>query len=212
MNRQSDAVVLLGGSGHAKVVAEIISDAGQYRLAGYLDRVPPSMPLPGLQYLGHDGELDRLRSDGIRHAFVAIGANNIRGRLGRELLEKGFLLASAISPHATLSKSAKIGIGTAIMAGAVVNAEAVIGNNAIINTGATIDHDCVIGDDAHVAPGCSIAGNVTVGNGAFLGVGARVIPGVTIGDGATVGAGAVVIRDVPAGEVVVGIPARAIHR
>ena len=49
-----------------------------------------------------------------------------------------------------------------------------------------------------------------VERGASLGSGCVVLGGVRIGEGALVGAGAVVTRDVGAGEVVAGIPARAV--
>ena len=49
-----------------------------------------------------------------------------------------------------------------------------------------------------------------VERGASLGSGCVVLGGVRIGEGALVGAGAVVTRDVGAGEVVAGIPARAL--
>jgi UDP-2-acetamido-3-amino-2,3-dideoxy-glucuronate N-acetyltransferase len=49
-----------------------------------------------------------------------------------------------------------------------------------------------------------------VGRGASLGSGAVIMGGVTIDERALVGAGAVVTRDVGAGEVVAGVPARAL--
>jgi UDP-2-acetamido-3-amino-2,3-dideoxy-glucuronate N-acetyltransferase len=49
-----------------------------------------------------------------------------------------------------------------------------------------------------------------VERGATLGSGCVVLGGVRIGEGALVGAGAVVTRDVGPGEVVAGVPARAL--
>jgi acetyltransferase-like isoleucine patch superfamily enzyme len=51
-----------------------------------------------------------------------------------------------------------------------------------------------------------------VEDGASIGSGAVILAGVRIGEGALVGAGAVVTRDVGSGELVVGVPARAIIR
>ncbi len=51
-----------------------------------------------------------------------------------------------------------------------------------------------------------------VGRRASIGSGAIVMGGVTIGAGALVGAGAVVTSDVAPGEVVAGVPARALRR
>src|SRR5437870_2600887 len=49
---------------------------------------------------------------------------------------------------------------------------------------------------------------VTTEAGAFLGARATVLPNLTVGKEAEVAAGAVVISDVPAGETVMGVPAR----
>jgi acetyltransferase-like isoleucine patch superfamily enzyme len=45
----------------------------------------------------------------------------------------------------------------------------------------------------------------------WLGAGVIILPGVKIGRAAVLGAGAVVTRDVAAGDVVGGVPARAIR-
>ncbi len=57
--------------------------------------------------------------------------------------------------------------------------------------------------DGTVAP-------VVLEQGCYLGAGCIVLPGITVGRRAVVGAGAVVTRDVPAGKIVVGVPARVV--
>jgi maltose O-acetyltransferase len=52
---------------------------------------------------------------------------------------------------------------------------------------------------------------VVIEDNVWIGAGAVILPGVSIGSGSVVGAGSVVTRDVPAGTVVVGVPARAIR-
>ncbi len=50
--------------------------------------------------------------------------------------------------------------------------------------------------------------NVKIGNEVTIGAAAVILPGVKIGNKAIVGAGAVVTKDVPAGKLVVGVPAK----
>lgn len=204
---ENGGVVILGAGGHAKVVIEAFRETGQAvsRCVGGPSDPPCLLDVP---VIPDEAELPALRASGLSRAFVAIGSNKLREKLGAKLESLGFELVSIIHPRAWVSSSARIGRGVVIMAGSVVNACAVIGDLAIINTGATVDHDCVIGRCVHVAPQCALAGCVGVGDRAMLGVGAKVIPGVRIGADATVGAGSVVVRDVNDAALVMGVPAR----
>ena len=205
-NRQR--VVILGGSGHAKVVIDILQSRGDIQLEGYLAPVEEAPALCGTPWLGNDNSLPMLLEQGVRTAFVAIGDNALRKERMEVLLRMGYRLINAISPHATVSRHATLGAGISVMPGAVINAEANLGDGVIVNTNASVDHDCLIGAFCHVAPGCSLAGRVRVGEGAFLGTQTAVIPGISIGAWATVGAGSVVIRDLPDNATAFGIPAR----
>jgi acetyltransferase-like isoleucine patch superfamily enzyme len=90
---------------------------------------------------------------------------------------------------------------------------------AFIPTGVTIEDEVFVGphavftNDLHPkAVGDWEVTPTTVKKGASIGAGAVVVCGVTIGENALVGAGAVVTKDVPPGALVVGNPARQIHR
>ena len=207
----SRSIIVLGAGGHAKVVIEILQHAGEQVDYCVASGTFNSRCL-SVEVLAGDEQLAGLFNRGYRRVLPAVGDNAARLRLAAEVQRLGFELASAVSPQAVISRSAKRGHGITIMPGAIVNADVTIGDLAIINTGATVDHDCQIGIGAHVAPNCTLAGGVTVGRAAFIGAGSVVIPGVVIGEKALIGAGGVVVRDVPASVVAFGNPARVTSR
>ena len=208
----SPPLLVIGAGGHAKVVIELVRATGAYEIIGLIDVNLSRPPILGVPILGTDGDLPRLRREGIAHAFVGIGNNQRRLQTGYYLRQNDFEIINAISPAAIVSASARLGDGIAVMAGAVINAEARIDDFSIINTQASVDHDCWIGEGAHVCPGSTLAGNVRVGSLAFIGAGATVIPGTMIGQDATIGAGASVLQDVPDGASAWGVPARIMRR
>lgn len=201
-------IILIGGGGHAKVCIELLRAMGE-TVAYCVGAADSGADCLGVPVLAGDEHIARLRALGYRRAFVAIGGNRLRLRLGDAARALGYELVNAVSPRAVVSPSARLGAGVAVMAGAVLNADALVGDLAIVNTGATIDHDCVLGTAVHIAPQCALAGNVTIGDGAFLGVGCKVIPGVVIGAQAILGAGAVVIGNIADGQTAMGVPARS---
>lgn len=196
------SIVLIGAGGHAKVVIGALRACG-YEVSAAYDTTPEKwggcchgVPiLPFAEFASAAG----------REVFLAIGANQARRALDRQLNP---LSPVVIHPAAWVDPSARLAPGTLVCAGAVIQAEAVVGRHAIINTGASLDHNCVLADYVHVAPGARLAGSVTVGEGALLGVGSAFLPGVRIGAWATIGVGAAVVSDVPDGVIARGVPAR----
>jgi UDP-perosamine 4-acetyltransferase len=200
-------LLLVGGGGHAKVVIDVARACG-FEVAGFLDPDPDAPPIGEARRLGGDEAAPALLAQGLSHAFVALGDNRLRRKIGERLKAQGFTLATLVHPSAIVSPSAEIGAGVVVMPQAVVNAAARIGDHVIVNTGAVVEHDCVLGAGAHVAPRSAMGGCCAIGEEAFFGLGASARPQSRVGARATVGVGAVVIGEVAEDAVVVGAPAR----
>lgn len=197
MNR----LIIIGASGHGKVVADIASLIG-YTDIVFLDNNPSIADCAGFKVVGPDTMLDNLDGD----VFVAIGNGKIRKRLMNNNINRHFPIL--IHPNAVIAKGTEIGEGTVIMAGVVVNPSVKIGRGVILNTCSSIDHDCVIGDFVHVAVGSHLSGTVEVGNETWIGVGASVSNNIEICGECMIGAGAVVIESIVEKGTYIGIPAK----
>jgi UDP-perosamine 4-acetyltransferase len=207
MSPRDRRIIIVGGGGHAMVVTDVLRATG-WEPAGILDPNPAHDTVQGVPVLGGDELSQSLFEQGYRNAFVAIGRNDLRRRLGMRLRGIGFEIVTAVHPSAVVSPSAMIGQGVVVMPLAVVNAGARIGDFAIVNTGAIVEHDCAIGEAAHVAPRSAMGGNVTIGEEVLFGVGAVARPLSVIGARTVVGVGAVVIGEIPSDRTVTGSPAR----
>ncbi|MHC5025562.1 MAG: NeuD/PglB/VioB family sugar acetyltransferase [Planctomycetota bacterium] len=200
-------LLLLGGGGHARVVAATARTVG-WTIVGCLDSSgPDGAGAPDLPCLGVPADLDRiLAGSPAARVHAAVGDSEVRRRL---LDAAGDRVAGPIvHAAAVVVASAQLADGVFVGPRAVVNADTRLERGAIVNTGAIVEHDCSIGPFAHVAPGAILAGGVSIGAGSLVGAGATIVPGVTIGRRAVVGAGAVVLADVPDESTVVGVPAR----
>lgn len=210
INQQQTDVIVIGASGHAKVVIDLIEKQDQFLVAGLVDDNPA---LNGQDIYGYKvlGSKEKLQSHHVKLCIVAIGDNRVRDDIAQGLVKLGIALAKAvIHPSAQLARGVSIGDGSVVMAGSVVNSDTAIANNSIINTGATIDHDCTIGNAVHIAPGSTICGGVSVGDLTLIGAGAVIHPNVKIGKNVIIGAGATVLNDVDDNVSVVGSPAKVI--
>ena len=198
-----NSLIIIGASGHGKVVADIARLNGYDDIA-FLDDAPSLVKPLGYPILGKvSAFLDHLDSDFI----VAIGNSDARRRIQNELNGAGAELATLIHPSAVVAHDAVICPGSVVMATAVLNPSSRVGTGCIINTGATVDHDCLIGDFVHVSVGAHLAGAVSIGDATWIGIGASVSNNISICSGCMIGAGAVVIRDIDKPGTYVGVPA-----
>jgi sugar O-acyltransferase (sialic acid O-acetyltransferase NeuD family) len=201
-------LLIIGASGHGKVVADIALKMNKWQSVFFLDDDESLKSSMGIEVIGKSNEAFKLLND--YDISVAIGNNAIREKLKIELESKGASLPALIHPTAVIGEQVNIGSGTVVMAGVVVNCCTRIGKGCIINTGSTIDHDNVIGDFTHISPGVHLAGTVIIGQRTWLGIGSIVSNNVNITSGCKIGAGAVIIKDITEPGIYVGVPVRRV--
>ncbi len=208
-------VLVVGASGHAKVILDILEKQGQHRVAGLLDDFKPAGTIVfGYSVLGPVADVLSLateyNADGL---FVAIGDNFIRSQIVERLksLAPQLTFVSAVHPSAQIARGVSLGGGSVVMAGVAINSDATIGEFCIVNTNSSVDHDTRLATFSSLAPRVATGGNVTIGEGSSIGIGAVILHGRVIGQHCAIGAGAVVTRDVPDFTVAYGIPAKLIR-
>lgn len=202
-------IILIGDSGHARVIADNITSSGSRVIARLDDKYTERFKENGC-WLGPVSEVHALIEKEEAKVVIAIGSNSVRRKIVERLSLDADQYATVIHKDAIVSPSAVIGEGTVVMPGVIVNAAALIGSHVILNTRLVIEHDCVIGNYAHVSPGAMITGGVKIGEGVHIGAGTTVIPLKEIGQWSVVGAGAVVIDNIGEHSTAVGIPAKVI--
>lgn len=202
----SESVVIIGASGHGKVIADIIVNSGD-KVLGFLDDADDvqGKKIIGFPVLGKIADFDNYRDC---EFVIAIGNPYIRERIANELPVKWY---TAIHPTAVISSlDVEIGEGTVIMANAVVNPSARIGKHCIINTGAIVEHDNILEDYVHLSPNVTLAGIVKVGKSTHIGAGSCTKQVLNIASDCIIGAGSVIVKDITESGTYVGVPARKI--
>lgn len=199
MNR----LIIIGASGHGKVVANIAALMG-YEDIVFLDddenvKTCAEWPVIGKSKNAPEGEV-----------FVAIGNTKIR----KHLMEyyEGRKFPVLIHPDAVIATDTIIGAGSVVMAGVVINSGSYIGNGCIVNTSSSIDHDCRIGNYVHIAVGSHVCGTVMIEDCTWVGAGSIISNNVSICGACLIGAGTVVVKSIVESGTYFGIPAKLMRK
>lgn len=203
--------ILIGNSGHARVIRDCIEANGD-RIFAILDDKDAIPSMDGDIFRGPLSEMSRLLEIDHRRVILAYSDNGVRKQLVDFLQLPSEKYGIVIHPKAVVSHYSEIGAGSVVLPGAVVNSGAVIGKHCILNSQSVVEHESVLKDYVHVSTGASITREVVVETGVSLGANSTIIPNRTIGEWSIVGAGSAVIADLPAGCTAVGCPAKILDK
>ena len=171
-------------------------------------------------------------------AVLGAASSASREPAGGAVLEDGAVVCAG----AVVFAGARVGAGTIVGDQAHVRERTTIGPGSVVGRGSALGNDARVGarvrvqtnvwltayalveDDVFVGPGVVTTNDdamargpielrgPTLRRGCRVGGGVVLVPGVEVGADAFVAAGSVVTRDVPAGQVVLGLPARVAAR
>ncbi|MCC5797758.1 MAG: acetyltransferase [Methylophaga sp.] len=207
-------LVIFGAGGHAKSVISVIHDEGLWDVVGLVTDnhghvVKAVMDYPVFQGREH---LLRLFSDGVKHAFIAVGDDSFRQKISPQLKELGFELVNIIHPTALVMSGAMLEDGILLHAYSLVGAESKIASGVIIQPYVSIGHESHIGAYSQLSPGARVGGDCRIGTCCFLGPNAVVFPKVSIGDFVSIGANSTVNKDVPDHQTILSKATRMISK
>ncbi len=197
-------LVIIGASGHGKVVADIAVKNGYDEIV-FLDDNEDIKECGGYPVVGKSNDAEYMDAD----IIVGIGNAKIRKRIQESVDEDKII--KLIHPKAVIASDVVIGTGTVVMAGVVINPGTNVGKGCILNTCSSVDHDCKVGDYVHIAVGSHLCGTVTVEDETWIGAGAIISNNIMVCRTCMVGAGAVVVKDIEVSGTYIGVPARKVN-
>jgi sugar O-acyltransferase (sialic acid O-acetyltransferase NeuD family) len=210
-SKSTRKLLVVGSSGHARVLVDAIERGTEYEIVGYVDDTkPPASTVGSYPVLGAFSEIANVcHQNYIENLVLAIGDNWWRRRIYLDVTKSctDLRFPAITHPSAVVSHSAQVGMGAAVLANAHVGPNSRVGQFCIVNTGSSMDHDCKLHDFASIAPGVFMGGLVEIGECSAVGVGTSISDRIAIGRHTVVGAGAVVVRNIPDLVVAYGNPA-----
>lgn len=201
-------VIILGGGGHARVLADALQNTG-HPVLGYCSPEPRPPLASGIDWLGDDEIITRHDASQVRliNGIGSVGQTRLRRKLFEHWCGQGYGFASVRhASNITAALDVELGQGCLLLAGSLLGPGVMLGDNVLINSRAVVEHDCQIGAHSHVATGAILCGGCSIGSDVHIGAGAVVIQGISVGSGAIIAAGSVVTKNVDPLTLIAGVP------
>lgn len=210
-------VVVIGGKGSAVVVGEQIYDAqikgADVEFLGYaFDDECYGSEINGFPIVAKTKDVyTKFKNDpNVKFIYQLFRPDLMNERI--ELLNSYQIpcdrFFTFIHPSCVVSPSAKIGLGSSIMANSVVNSNVVIGIHCTIHSNSLVGHDTILGNYNFIAAHNAIGSNNVIGKANFFGLNSSFNNYLNIGDNCFVGMASNVIKSISDNTKVYGNPAK----
>ena len=205
-------LLIIGAGEFAEIAYEYFTVDSDYTVVGFAvereyvtDTMRHGLPVVALE------EAEAHFAPAQVSAFVAITNtqhNRLRERLMQTARDKGYKLASFISPNAFVWRTAQIGENVFIFENNVIQHGVNIAEGCILWSGNHIGHQTRIGPCCFLSSHVVISGYCEIGQRCFLGVNASLADHVSIAEDSLIGLGSVVSKSIKQpGAMVTGHPA-----
>lgn len=204
-----ERIYIIGGSGFAKEVCNLIFLENKYEIAGFIDLTPET------DYITYNenaipiiAESDFLLNEEYKNSSVVVGVGD--PLIISKIFQKysAFNFPNIISDNAIVGNDVILGKGNIITQGVIFTTSISIGDGNIFNLSSTIGHDVEIGNYNVINPSVNISGGVSIGNGNLFGVGSIILQYLKIIDNNVIGGASLVTKSVESKKVIVGIPGK----
>jgi len=192
-------LVIVGDSAFAEIAREYFDADTSYEVVAFSveSAYLKKDHLHGLPVVAFE-TLEAAYPPGEHDVFAAVvytQLNRLRTRLAHSAKEKGYRLASYISPRAFVWRNVTLGEHCFVFEDNTVQPFVRIGDNVVLWSGNHIGHHSVVRDNCFISSHVVISGFCDVGENTFMGVNATVANNVTIAKDNWIGPNAVILKD-----------------
>jgi len=203
-------ILIVGASGHSKMIIDIIHKNKNYNIIGLVDSFKKiGAIIYGYKIIGKVTDVELLRKEfDVYGIAIGIGDNTTRKKIKEEIedVSPKLKFISVIHPSTILANDIIVPQGTIVMAGVIINADAKIGEFCVLNTNSSLGHDSTMADFSSLASGSTIGGSVSIGFCSAICLKASIIHNINIGNHTVVGAGALVLKSLGDYKQAFGVP------